>query len=447
MSGYSQLPQKAAPEKTTLMAELADYFVPPENFQHRYRQFLDQYYIVYNLFLLLLSVIALVISVISTVLWLSQSEIGLTIARGLNVFNILISILSVWVLLAICNLDLSLFRFCKLHNAPVGRFLRHKSGTFPTWSSLLWQILWHCVFPYPFIEQYSHVLSVFVIARMYRIPTVIRLMSYMYRVRNRIDVYMRFYSKDLPEYNNGLIIKVLLNMNGFKVFGVFCVALYVVLCYFAYAAMKYSSLTYPMESSSDFSLATSLYWALQTTTTLGYGEIALNHQDWFVLLIAMLVAFVGLANNSLLTGIFAMELSPQGSEELAFEMSEGLKQLQELKKESQKLLQIEYVRKCAELTGDTSVNTERLAEKQQKIMDRIYQIRWRLNDVFQNFRNANISKEIKKTLDDWEKRSAEYRGDPGIKGQGVIREMCQLYTRVLRLCHILGANITSDNFV
>ena len=209
--------------------------------------------------------------------------------------------------------------------------------------------------------------------------------------------------------------------------------------------MKYSSLTYPMESSSDFSLATSLYWALQTTTTLGYGEIALNHQDWFVLLIAMLVAFVGLANNSLLTGIFAMELSPQGSEELAFEMSEGLRQLQELKKESKKLLQIAYVRKCAEIRGDTSVNTERLTEKENKIMDRIYQIRWKLNDVFQNFRNANISKEIKKTLERWEKRSAEYRGDPGIKGQGVIREMCQLYTRVLRLCHILGTKLPPPN--
>lgn len=467
-TNFMSTTSEEAPGTTCLSDELSSYYLPPESFQRRYRTFVDQYLLVYNLALLLMSVFSLVLSVLSTVLWLSDTEISKTVARGLNFFNAIISVLSVCIVIAIYNLEFSIFRFCTLYKGPWRKFLGHDKN----YVGLIFKIAAFCIFPYPYAEKWSHFWSVAVIFRMYPIQSVLQLTSDIYRMRHKIDIHMRFHNKDLPKYDAPLILRVMLNTQGFKAFGCFSVALYVIMCYFAYAAMRYSSLSYPLESSSDFSLATSLYWALQTTTTLGYGEIALNHQDWYVLLIAMLVAFVGLVNNSVLTGLFAMELSPQGSEERAIEMSQGLKLLETLKQKSLELLQLEFamkvrakrsadVEKMNEI-GEGKWDEKRMKRKAKRLLDDIYHIRWELNDVFQNFKNMNISKEISNTLKEWESRSAAYRGSEvnaqgdqgGTEGdrggrflgqkqkkQGhrpSIRQMCELYTKVLILCHMFG---------
>lgn len=421
--------------RKTLCNLLDSAFSPTKpSFQRKYRKYIDTKITIYDLFIILLSVLTLLSSVVEVIFVFIGTEYGLSIARALSWLMCLLSVLTVGILISLYHCFFTRYQYCNFDKINIHDYMKREYRYF----KLTGEILIHLIFPYPGLERHAYWLSFLAFFRAYRVWPLILQLSDVYKMRHRIDVYMAFFNQSIPKYTSELLFRILLNTKSFKTFGSVTLFLYLSFCYISYAAMRESN-------EDDFDVATSLYWSMQTSTTLGYGDIGLNHSEAYQLFISLVVAFIGLIINSLLTGIFAMIISPSEVEQRAIEIGNGIKLIQELKGLSAELIQLRFKMLLTETDIVDNARLEQNAKKRKKMVNKskkdcndinisiqkciqqISSLKWELNDTFPKFIGFGVSEKLNALQEEWEKRIDEMKE--------MVRRMSIIYTNLSLLCH------------
>ncbi|KAK8884066.1 hypothetical protein M9Y10_043171 [Tritrichomonas musculus] len=431
--------------KRTLCDELDSRFSPTKpSFQRKYRKYIDTRITIYDLFIMLLSILTILSSVVEVIFVFIGTEYGMSIARALAWLMCVLSVLTVFIFISLYHCFFTRYQYCKFDQTNIIDYMKSDFR----YLKFSLEVLIHLVFPYPGLEKQSYILSFLTFLRVYRVWPLILQLSDVYQMRHRINVYMAFFNQSIPKYTSGLLFRILLNTKSFKTFGSVAFFLYLSFCYLSYAAMRQSNV-------DDFDLPTSLYWSMQTSTTLGYGDISLDHNEAYELFISLVVAFIGLIINSLLTGIFAMIISPSEVEQRAIEIGNGINLIQNLKSLSADLIQLRLKIFITEVKiADTYLNPkdEKKRDKAiskmkkectdlnlniQKCIQQISSLKWELNDTFPKFLGFGVSDKLNSIQEQWEKRIDELRQ--------MVKKMSIIYTNLTLLCHAF--NMDADQMI
>ena len=427
--------------KLTLCKLLDSQFSPTKpSFQRKYRKYIDTKITIYDLFIMLLSVLTILSSVVEVIFVFIGTEYGMSIARALAWLMCLLSVLTVGILISLYHCFFIRYQYCNFERTNIFDYMKSDHRFF----KFIVEILIHLIFPYPGLEKHAYFLSFLTFLRVYRIWPLILQLSDVYQMRHRINVYMAFFNQSIPKYTSGLLFRILLNTKSFKTFGSVTLFLYLSFCYISYAAMREAN-------EDDFDVATSLYWSMQTSTTLGYGDISLNHSEAYELFISLVVAFIGLVINSLLTGIFAMIISPSEVEQRAIEIGNGIKLIQQLKSLSAELIQLRLkifttehqindalslesdVKKRKKMVKKTKKDCSNINISIQKCIQQISSLKWQLNDTFPKFLGFGVSEKLSSLQEEWERRIDELKE--------MVRKMSIIYTNLSLLCHAFNINV------
>ncbi|OHT13362.1 hypothetical protein TRFO_16444 [Tritrichomonas foetus] len=430
----------------TLMEILKNqkYYAAKPNFQRKYTFFIDVKITIYDLFLILLSLITILLGVVTVVFQISGTEYSLNLSRGLCWIMTITSFFSILIIGAIYHCQFARYRYCCL---PKSTFWEYLIDDYH-FIKFVSEIIIHIIYPYPYLEEYSHIFSVLTFLRMYRVSHLLLQLSDIYQLRYRINVYMAFFKQSIPKFTSRYVFRLLLNTKSFSTYAFVFIITYLSTCYLAYTSLNSSK-------NEGFDFATCLYWSMQTSTTLGYGDVQLNSGHVYELLLTIIIAFFGLIINSLLTAIMVMKLSPNEIDERAIEICDGLELIEQLKLHAAKAIQLRYkiyfhekqrVKYQNIVVDETSkyleyeinrieadkVSTD-ASEEYHETMQKLTTTRRKLNDTFQKFLMYALSNQINVLQDQWDKRNEEYKV--------MVQKISIIYTNLCILCNVFNLDI------
>lgn len=212
-------------------------------------------------------------------------------------------------------------------------FLRHKALQF------LIEIVFNWVIPYSTNPQFSNWINILMMFKLYPIVIINNCFSTINKNKQCITQNLESFNLPSPRYGTVFYLKYIIQVHGALLIGSTYAILILFFAYLFYSSNKPSEQVSP-EETRDYNFVQTIYWAIITTTTTGYGDISpVGH---FQRAIAIILVILGVILTSLIMGFVTTWMQLQENEVQALRIAERKLLVSKLDTWASKVIQYAY---------------------------------------------------------------------------------------------------------
>ena len=170
-------------------------------------------------------------------------------------------------------------------------FLKHKALSF------FCEIVFNWIIPYSTNPQLSNWINILMMFKLYPIVIMNNCFSSINKNKQCITQNLESFNLPSPRYGTIFYLKYIIQIHGALLIGFTYAILILFFAYLFYSSNKPSDQV-PPDETRDFNFVQTIYWAIITTTTTGYGDISpVGH---FQRAIAIILVILGVILTSLI---------------------------------------------------------------------------------------------------------------------------------------------------
>lgn len=229
-------------------------------------------------------------------------------------------------------------------------------------ASFCFEILFVWILPYVPDPYISNWLIIFMFLRgLYPIPLLLNCISHITRRKEEITQNLKKFQQRSPKFGIPMTLRDWFKSYGELVTAVLYVALIVFFAYLFYSSSKLADLD--SEEPRHYSYRVTVYWALITATTVGYGDIL--PVDTYQQALAITCTVLGVILSSLLMGFVTSKMNLAPNELLALRVAEQRELCKKRNNAAARVLQ--NMIRIANYPAELSANGERTSTRELEL--------------------------------------------------------------------------------
>ncbi|KAK8890927.1 hypothetical protein M9Y10_028127 [Tritrichomonas musculus] len=272
-------------------------------------------------------------------------------------------------------------------------FLRNKALMF------FLEIVFNWIIPYSTNPEISNWINILMMFKLYPIVIINNCFSSINKNKLCITQNLESFNLPSPSYGTVFYLKYIIQVHGAMIIGGMYAILILFFAYLFYSSNKPSN-QLPIEETRDYNFLQTIYWAIITTTTVGYGDLGpVGH---FQRAIAIILVFLGVILTSLIMGFVTTWMQMQENEVQALRIAERKVLVSELDKWAARVIQYSYrIKKYhgSEPTTNALLNNKRFMELQRHLLQALTKVQ----DIQRTLNNEYNFDPTKKSNDEPDK--------------------------------------------
>ncbi|OHT11982.1 hypothetical protein TRFO_18365 [Tritrichomonas foetus] len=255
----------------------------------------------------------------------------------------------------------------------------------------VFEIIFNWLFAFSPDRKISSWLVILTIFKLYPIILINNCLAYIARNKFKILQNIDSFNLTSPVFGNSLNLRYTLQNHGFLVVFVVYSVIVLFFSYLFYSSNRPSK-NVPIEETRDFPYHVTVYWALITTTTTGYGDI--SPIGYYQKTISIILVFLGVFISSIITGVVTTNLKLKDNEMQALKIAEKKMLLDSLDNYAIKVIQYSYrIKKYQGCEAVTSalLKNPRFMELQRHLLNALTMIQ-RIQHILKHDYNFDTSK-------------------------------------------------------